>query len=415
MPRLYDKQHAAIFDPARYCVIEASTKTGKTVGCIIWLVEKAWNEGQPESHYWWIAPVYAQAAIAYRRLKSMLSSSDPHHHSWTSNETETNVTLVNGARIWFKGADRPDTLFGEDVYAGVIDEATRCKEEAWHAIRSTVTATKAPLRIIGNVKGRKNWAYQMARRAETGDHPNMSHHKIDAYDAVAGGILDIEEIEDAKQTLPEAVFRELYLAEPSDDGHNPFGLTHIQACKTQHQPTTEATWFGVDLAKHRDFCWLVGVDDKMALTVSDRWQSDWQASTQRIVDQVQSTPCLADSTGVGDPVVEGMHRMRPNIEGFTFTPRSKQQIMEGLAVAIQHHELGLYDERLVNELESFEYEFTRTGGVRYTAPEGMNDDGVCALALCVHCRNLRPVSFGVRVIDYAPATMNEEDDDDGVW
>jgi hypothetical protein len=33
-PYLYPKQLAAIFDPRRYSVIEASTKAGKTSGCI---------------------------------------------------------------------------------------------------------------------------------------------------------------------------------------------------------------------------------------------------------------------------------------------------------------------------------------------------------------------------------------------
>jgi hypothetical protein len=37
------------------------------------------------------------------------------------------------------------------------------------------------------------------------------------------------------------------------------------------------------------------------------------------------------------------------------------------------------------ELETFEYEYTRTG-VRYSAPEGLHDDCVCALALAVHKR-----------------------------
>jgi hypothetical protein len=40
-PWLYPAQERAIFCPARYAVIEASTKSGKTVGCIIWLLEQA--------------------------------------------------------------------------------------------------------------------------------------------------------------------------------------------------------------------------------------------------------------------------------------------------------------------------------------------------------------------------------------
>jgi hypothetical protein len=41
--------------------------------------------------------------------------------------------LPNGSVVWFKGGDKPDSLYGEDVYAAVIDEASRCKEEVWAA------------------------------------------------------------------------------------------------------------------------------------------------------------------------------------------------------------------------------------------------------------------------------------------
>ena len=40
-PWLYDKQRDALYDPHRLSLIEASTKAGKTIGCIIWLVEQA--------------------------------------------------------------------------------------------------------------------------------------------------------------------------------------------------------------------------------------------------------------------------------------------------------------------------------------------------------------------------------------
>ena len=65
--------------------------------------------------------------------------------------------------LWFKGADKPDALYGEDVYAAVIDEASRCKEEAWHAVRSTLTATRGPIRIIGSGLGASYGADEEAR------------------------------------------------------------------------------------------------------------------------------------------------------------------------------------------------------------------------------------------------------------
>lgn len=56
--------------------------------------------------------------------------------------------------------------------------------------------------------------------------------------------------------------------------------------------------------------------------------------------------------------------------------------MEGLAVAIQQGEVHYPAGVLTNELEIFEYEYTRTD-VRYSAAAGLHDDCVCALALAV--------------------------------
>jgi hypothetical protein len=382
LPRLYPKQHAAIYAPERYTIIEASTKAGKTAGCLVWLLKEAWNAPTDGRNYWWVAPVFSQAKIAFRRLKRMLRGSDPTKIAWDANETELWVSLVNGSRIWFKGSDKPDTLFGEDVYAAVIDEGSRCKEEAWHAVRSTLTATGGPVKIIGNVRGRKNWAYRLAQRAKAGA-PGMAYFKLTAYDAVEGGILPASEIEDAKATLPEHVFRELYLAEPSDDGGNPFGLDAIAACTIEHLATGPAVAYGVDLAKSVDWTVVLGLNEAGQTCSLDRWRSDWGQTRRKVLDIIGDVPTLIDSTGVGDPIVEDLIRERWTVEGFKFTAQSKQQIMEGLAASIQRREAAIPAGWLVAEHESFEYEY-RQGGVRYTAPEGLHDDGVCAHALAQH-------------------------------
>ena len=107
--------------------------------------------GKPGHSFWWISPVYPQAKVAFRRLKRGINEK-----LYTANESELTITLVNGSVISFRSAEKPDNLYGEDVYAAVMDEASRMREEAWHAIRSTLTATRGPVRIIGNVKGRRN-------------------------------------------------------------------------------------------------------------------------------------------------------------------------------------------------------------------------------------------------------------------
>lgn len=401
MPKLYPKQHKAIWDAARYTLIEATTKAGKTVGCLVWILTKAWN-GKDGQNFWWIAPVTPQAKIAYRRLKRMLKQYDESQTTWDPNETELKITLANGACIWFKGSDNPDNLYGEDVYAAVIDEASRCKEESWHAVRSTLTATKAPVKIIGNVRGRKNWAYRLARKAQSGE-PNMAYHKLTAWDAVEGGILEASEIEDARRILPLAVFNQLYLAEPSDDGGNPFGIDAIQKCIAP-MSMERPVMFGVDLAKSRDWTVVIGLDKNGYVCRLRRWQGDWAVNKREILQMVGRVPTLVDSTGVGDPIVEEMHKTRANIKGFKFTTNSKQQIMEGLAASIQMESVHFPEGWLSEELESFEYTFTAKNTL-FAAPEGATDDGVCALALANKLRKLTRLRLSKRDLHHEVRTL----------
>jgi hypothetical protein len=287
-----------------------------------------------------------------------------------------------GVRFWFKSADKPDSLYGEDVYDAVGDEVTRWKEEAWNALYTTLTATKGHAKLIGNVKGRRNFAYRLARKAESGAS-DWGHHKLTAHDAIDGGVIDAGIVEQARRDLPENVFRELYLAEPSDDEGNPFGVPHIRECIAPLSDAKPVAW-GWDLAKSVDWTVGVGLDADGAVCRLLRFQNPWSETTTRIIDATGSAPALVDSTGVGDPVVEALQKGRKNFSGFKFTSTSKQQLMEGLALAIQQREIAFPEGFIVNELEAFEYEYTRTG-VRYSAPEGIHDDCVCALALARMC------------------------------
>lgn len=417
-PVMYKKQGAAIFDPARMSFIEASSKAGKTSACIVWIVEQAMNgvEGQ---NFWWIAPILPQAKIAFSRTRRMLPKG-----FFKVNMSETTLELPNGCKVWYKGSDNPDSLYGEDVYACVIDEASRVKEEAWIAIRSTITATRAPARIIGNVKGRLNWFYKACRRAEKDDDPNRKYHKITADDAIKAGVLSSEEIEDARNDMPEDAFNQLFYAEASDDGGNPFGEKYIHACVAPMSDLPPVAW-GWDLAKKHDYTVGIGLDQFGYVCRFERWQKSWKDTIRTIRDLVGDVPAFIDSTGVGDPVVEqiqspltnvdnlddsevdpfgvemvtlansSQHLQREfndtNIEGILFTQKSKQQLMEGLAVSIQHETIHFPEGPIKIELESFEYVFTRTG-VSYSAPDGEFDDCVCSLALADQCLKRKAIS-----------------------
>jgi len=390
-PPLYPKQEAAIFDPARFVCIEASTKSGKTHGCIVWLLEQAVLHGGPGKTFYWIAPVTQQADTAWRRFKLALQ---PLYEHIKIHEGIKVITLWNGSRLAFKSADNPDSLYSDDVYAVVVDEASRCKPETLPASISITTKTHGPVRYIGNVKGKSNFFYHISREAQKGK-PEWSYHKITAYDAAEAGVLTYAAIEQAKNSgIPDYVFRELYLAEPSDLASNPFGLHNIAACVNLYRELKEANsldptpvTYGWDLGKNMDWTVGIGLNKDGHVTNIYRWQLEgWETTIQRIAQISGAYPTYIDSTGLGDPILDIIKsKGHDNVQGFKFSNQSKQQLIEGLVVGIQSQEMAIPPGILEAELQDFEYTVKpdRSGveKVYYSAPSGFHDDCVMALAL----------------------------------
>jgi phage FluMu gp28-like protein len=387
-PFLYKYQRAILDSKARYTVTEAATKVGKTASHIIWLFEQALIL-KDNQRVWWVAPSIGQAKIAYDRMKVQISNKALFH----SNESLRTITLITGSVIEFKTAEKPDNLYGDDVYAAVFDEFTRAREAAWWALRSTLTATGGKCKFIGNAKGRKNWGYKLGQKAKHGA-AGHEYFKITAYDAANEGMMTkdgrpfIEEIEEAKLDLPEHVFNELYLAEAGEDAANPFGTQNIAAC-IKPLSILKPEYWGIDLAKSVDYTVIIGLDKVGDMAYFDRFRKDWGTTKETIIKTVpKNNPIEIDSTGVGDPIVEDLQKKFNAMHGFKYTGPSKQQLMEGLSLAIQKQEIHFTagpKDVLKDELESFEYVYTRTG-VRYNAPDGSHDDCVNALALANKCR-----------------------------
>lgn len=390
---LYPKQSAIVDDPARFTICEATTKAGKTMSHLEWLLDEGIRAN--EGHWWWVATVNDVADIAFRRamdrLRGRIESNgrflevgDP--TPFHPNRTRKFIT-VGGATFWFKSADEPDSLFGEDVRAAVGDEITRWKEEAWYALYTTLTATKGRAKLIGNVKGRRNFAYRLARKAEGGE-ADWGYHKLTADDAIAGGVIDAAVVEQARRDLPPEVFAELYMAEAADDQGNPFGFAAIKACLLDGMGLAAgpAVAWGWDLGKSIDFTVGIALNANGEVCHFDRFQRPWPITMETIKAVTVGGPAEIDSTGLGDPIFAQLTSgSAGEFRSFKFSASSKQQLMEGLAVAIQNRTIRFPDGPIRAELEAFEYEYTRTG-TRYSAPQGLHDDCVCALALAVRAK-----------------------------
>ena len=98
-PKFTDYQREILFSKARFTITEASTKAGKTHSHILWLFGKASEFKKALNYqYWWVAPVYSQTKIAYKRLKNNLIRTG----LYKFNDTELKILFPNGSEIYFK-------------------------------------------------------------------------------------------------------------------------------------------------------------------------------------------------------------------------------------------------------------------------------------------------------------------------
>ena len=395
--RPHEGQQAVIDKASRFNVVQCGRRYGKTTLGEI-LASKSCIDGHPVG---WFAPTYKYLTLPMNSLASRL---DPIKKNYNKNEQR--FEAITGGVIDFWSLVDWDSGRGRDYQIAIIDEASilRDLQRAWtETIRPTLTDRKGSAWFLGTPRGTRRYFQTLFSKGEqhqgkwrswrrgTSDNPYM----------------DKGEIEEARKEYESAglthIFEQEYLGIPADDGGNPFGLKAIRDCVVNGLSTKPPVAFGVDLAKSEDWTVICGLDEERRVCVLERFQVDWGQTRKRVLASVNGWPALVDSTGVGDPIVEDLQRVRPNCQGFKFTSTSKQQLMEGLASTIQRQELRLPEGWLVGELESFEFEYRRDGGVRYQAPSGLFDDGVCALALADKCyRDRSKHSLNVRFMGSEP-------------
>ena len=360
----------------RFNVLECGRRSGKTTLGVDLAIDKA-LDGLPVG---WFAPTYKILADAWREL--VTGTADI---ARKVDQQERRIELLTGGVIECWSLDTPDPARGRKYARVLIDEAgiVRDLEAAWNgAIRPTLTDYRGDAWFFGTPKGH-NYFHRLYAKGQQGDADWVSWR----FGTVENPVISEAEVADAKRDMPPSVFEQEYLGIPADDGGNPFGLTAIRACIAPLSSGVPAVW-GVDLAKSQDWTWAIALDASGTVCRSERWQGPWSTTLARLTLLLTTGHrALIDSTGVGDPIVEQLQRQcGGRVEPFHFTAPSKQRIMEGLAAAIHQQTIRYPDGALVSELESFGYEYTKAG-VKYTAPDGLHDDGVCALALAVQAKS----------------------------
>jgi hypothetical protein len=160
----------------------------------------------------------------------------------SSHVNNLDITLINGARIYVRGADRPDTLRGVSLTYAVLDEVADIKPEAWEqVIRASLSDKRGRALFIGTPKGR-NWFYDTFKLGESEDDPDWKSWHFTTAD---NPLIDSKEIESAKKTLSTFAFKQEYMASFTNAGSDIFKEDWI---KYGVEPDYGSYYISVDLA-----------------------------------------------------------------------------------------------------------------------------------------------------------------------
>lgn len=364
VPELHINQQQINDSPKRFRVVMCGRRFGKSELSQVEMIANA-VLGQYVAY---ITPTYALAKTFFDKLSFAVP--------FESNRSDLTIKFPNGGSVQFFTGERLDNLRGRKFHFIVIDEASFIPdlENGWmNSIRPTLTDYKGRALFLSTPKG-KNYFFSLYMKGIAGE-PDWASFKFSTYD---NPHIDKSEIDDARMQLPEVVFEQEYMANPAENAANPFGSSFIKQC-TYPLTVGPAAVYGIDLAKSVDWTVIVGMDRNGAVCYFDRFQKDWR-QTKDTIKNLPKTAILMDTTGVGDPIFEDLVRENVPVTGYKFTSSSKQQLMEGLASAIQQRKITFPEGPISQELEVFEYQYSATG-VKYSAPQGFHDDCVMALAL----------------------------------
>lgn len=346
----------------------------------------------------WVSPVYSQCAKVLKELMSAIQDSGiVKSCNYSANE----MTLQNGSRFIFRSAERYDNIRGETCDYGVIDEAAFCKDEAWtEAIKPVFLVRGKKVLFISTPKG-ANWFKTLFQLGRSEDNPQYAAYTGSSYDTP---YIAAEDIDDAKKTLPDNVFKQEYLAQFIDSGGEVF--TDIDRnCIDQYARPNGRIYCGIDLGKQEDFTVATFMNsDGSIIDIYRNNKVEWSMMVRDILAKVRqyNATVLVEVNSIGDVIYEQLKKEWQDTHPFITSSKSKNEIIEGLILDMNEITIKIPSRQvfpyLYDELSVFTYDYNpKTRNIRYGHPSGLHDDTVMSLAICNYHRKSNK-TYGVYAV-----------------
>lgn len=235
--KLHPCQLEVFNDNHRFKVVAAGRRFGKSRLAAWTLIIQALKA--PEKDCFYIAPTYQQARdIMWGMLKELA-----HEVIASAHENTSVLTLVNGRKIYLKGADRPDTLRGVGLSYVVIDEYADIKPNVWEQIiRPALADVQGGAMFIGTPKGRNHF-YEIYKLGESNRDEEWASFHYTSYD---NPLIPKKEIEAAKGSMSSFAFRQEFMSSFEAASRDLFKPEWLQY--SEEEPKDGRFFIAVDLA-----------------------------------------------------------------------------------------------------------------------------------------------------------------------
>ena len=269
---------------------------GKTLLLINMLLYYSINK--PRTTLLWVSPYYS---MAVKVLSQILDAIEFTPITKEANKSEKIITLINGSRIYFRSAEKPETIRGLSIDYCFIDEAQDVSDDAFNkSILPTLSAKGKKCLIAGTPKS-KNWFYLYFQR---GDDKNYNSYTAPS---TISPYISEEFIKEQQESLPPSIFNQEFLAQWQEGDGEVF--TNIdEVCNLNNWlGTKDRTLGGLDIGTKQDYSVLTIMDTSGR--VVHMWRErglEYSAIVDKVVYLCKQyrTELYVEANSIGDAVYE---------------------------------------------------------------------------------------------------------------
>lgn len=382
----HDKQkliHSAcsLSDPCFYVIAVAGRRAGKSMAAINQVI--FWSLKYPGCKIWYVTPTDSQSEVVLTEIMNGLKDSNL-IKSKRSSKGSREILFKNGTSLMFKSASAGGNLRGSDINFTIIDEAAYLNNKTFEAdIMPSMAVGGKKCLIISTPKG-KNWFYKYYLKGLDKTQKDFKSFKFLSTDNPKANTKLIEMF---RQSVPEGVFAQEYLGSFEDSASVFRNIEQVCVLQPANAPEPGMSYYvGVDIGLISDETVITVINSRGEVCMVDRFtQVEAPELRERLLSHLRKwkpVRTLIEENNQGLVLLQDLKRSYANITGFKTTNQSKEEIINRLVAAFSGLEIkALNDDEMILQLNSFIFELTATGKIRYCAAQGFHDDIVMSLAL----------------------------------